>query len=98
MCGECVRVCPTHACDLIGAGRFALEPTFCIGCGLCVEVCEEHALAMVEHDGSELVVPDPEAEKKAADAAKAHAEAEKAKAEAKKKISAALDKVEKLAD
>lgn len=98
MCGECVRVCPTHACDLIGAGRFALEPAFCIGCGLCVEVCEEHALTMVEHDGSELVVPDPEAEKKAADAAKAHAEAEKAKVEAKKKISAALDKVEKLAD
>ena len=98
MCGECVRVCPTHACDLIGAGRFALEPAFCIGCGLCVEVCEEHALTMVEHDGSDLVVPDPEAEKKAADAAKAHAEAEKAKAEAKKKISAALDKVEKLAD
>ena len=53
---------------------------------------------MVEHDAAELVLPDPEAEKKAAEAAKAHEEAEKMKAEAKKKLSAALDRVEKLAD
>lgn len=98
LCGECVRVCPTYACDLVGAGRFALENTYCIGCGLCVEVCEDHALTMVEHDGAELVVPDPEEEKRAAEAAKAKVEAEKAKAEAKKKLSAALDRVEKLAD
>lgn len=98
MCGECTRVCPTFACDLVGAGRFALEPAYCIGCGLCVEVCEEHALTMSAHDASDLVVPDPDAEKKAADAAKAHEEAEKAKAAAKKKINAALDRVEKLAD
>lgn len=98
MCGDCVRVCPTYACDLVGAGRFALEPTYCVGCGLCAEVCPDHALTMVTHDASDLVVPDPEAEKKAAEAAKAHAEAEKAKAQAKKTISAALDRVEKLAD
>ncbi len=98
MCGECVRVCPVHACDLVGAGRFALEPTYCVGCGLCAEVCEEHALTMTAHDASDLVVPDPEAEKKAADAAKAHADAERAKATAKKTLKTALDRVEKLAD
>lgn len=98
MCGDCVRACPTYACDLVGAGRFALEPAYCVGCNLCAEVCPEHALTMVEHDGSELVVPDPEAEKKAAQAAQAKRDAEKMKAEAKKKLNAALDKVEKLAD
>ena len=37
MCGECVAMCPTFACDLKGAGRFTLESTYCVGCGLCAE-------------------------------------------------------------
>ena len=65
-CGECVNVCPTFACDLVGSGRFALESTYCLGCGACVKVCPEHALKLVEHDASNLVVVDPEAEEKAA--------------------------------
>lgn len=96
LCGECVRACPTYACDLVGAGRFSLEPTYCVGCGLCVEVCEEHALTMETHDARDLIVPDPEAEKKKAEAAKAHEEAERMKAEAKKKLGKVLDQVEKL--
>lgn len=96
MCGECVRLCPTHAVDLVGAGRFKVEPTYCVGCGLCCEVCADHALALVEHDGGDLVVPDPDAEKKAADAARARADAEKAATAAKKKIGNLLDQVEKL--
>lgn len=96
LCGECVKKCPTRATDLVGAGRFVVEPTYCVGCGLCVEVCEDHALTMVEHDATDLVVPDPEAEKRAAEAAKNHAEIEKAKAEAKKKLNLMLDSVEKL--
>ena len=51
---------------------------------------------MVQHDAGDLVVPDPEAEKKAAEAAKARAEMEKTKAEAKKKLNKMLDSVEKL--
>lgn len=98
LCGDCVTACPLHACDLADGGRFAVEATYCVGCGLCAEVCETHALTMVEHDAADLVLPDPEAEKKAAEAAKAHEEAEKMKAEAKKKLNAALDRVEKLAD
>lgn len=97
-CGECVKACPTFACDLVGSGRFALEPTYCVGCGLCADVCPSHALKLVEHDAADLVVPDPEAEKKAAEAKKVHEEAEKMKAAAKKKLSHALDQVEKLAD
>lgn len=97
-CGACVEACPTFACDLLGGGRFSVEPTYCIGCGACAEVCETHAVKMVERDGSELVVVDPDAEKKAAEKAKAHAEAVKMKAEAKEKIGHVLDRVEKLAD
>ena len=96
MCGECVAMCPTFACDLKGAGRFTLESTYCVGCGLCAEVCPDHAITMVETDAAELIVPDPEEEKRAAEAEKARQEALKAKEEAKKKLSAALDKVEKL--
>jgi len=97
-CGECVNVCPTFACDLVGSGRFALESTYCLGCGACVKVCPEHALKLVEHDASNLVVVDPEAEEKAAQKAKAHEEAQKVKAEAKAKLDKMLDQVEKLAD
>ena len=98
MCGECVRQCPVYACDLVGAGRFKVEPAYCLGCGLCVEVCPDRALALVEHDAAELVVPDPEAEKKVAEEERAHKEAEKMKAQAKAKLNAALDRVEKLAE
>ena len=98
MCGDCVRVCPLNACDLVGAGRFTVEPTYCVGCGLCAEACPEHALSLVAHDARDLVVPDPEAEKRAIEAARARETAEKTKAEAKRKLDAMLDRVEKLAD
>ena len=97
-CGECVRLCPTNACDLLGSGRFALEPAYCVGCGLCAEACEDHALTMEAHNASDLVVPDPDAEQKRKDAERARAEAEKAKAEAKVKLNKLLDQVEKLDD
>ena len=67
-----------------------------MGCGLCAEVCPEHALTLVEHDGSDLVIPDPEAEKKALQAAQAKKDAEKLKAEAKQKLNRVLDQMEKL--
>ena len=97
-CGECVEMCPTHAADIVGGGRMTVEPTYCVGCGLCVEVCSAHALTMTVRDGSDLVVPDTEAEKKAEEAAKAKAELEKNKADVKKSVNKALDQVEKLAD
>ncbi len=98
VCGDCVRVCPLCACDLVDAGRFTIEPAYCVGCGLCAESCPEHALTMVERDATELVVPDPEEEKRAAEAEQAREEAERLKAEAKTKLSGMLDRVEKLAD
>ena len=104
-CGLCAAACPTEAIisprlapknlydDIVSA-----ESTYCLGCGACVKVCPEHALKLVEHDASNLVVADPEAEEKAAQKAKAHEEAEKVKAEAKAKLDKMLDQVEKLAD
>lgn len=97
-CGDCVKKCPTHATDLLGSGRFTVEPAYCVGCGLCVEVCEEHALKMVEHDASDLVMADPDAQKKAADAAKTRAEIAKTKEEGKKVLTRVLDSVEKMAE
>lgn len=98
LCGDCVEACPLRACDLVGSGTFTVEPTYCTGCGLCAEVCQPGALKMVERDGADLVVPDPEAEQRAAEQARAKAEADKMKAEAKKKLDSVLDRVEKLAD
>ena len=98
MCGDCVAVCPVFACDLTANGKFTVEPTYCIGCGLCTEVCGDRALKMVERDGADLVVPDPEAERKAKLAAEAKAEYAEAKAEVKQKLGKALDQIEKLGD
>ena len=98
LCGECVTQCPVYACDLTDAGRLAIEPTYCIGCGLCAEVCEDHAITIVEHDGKDLVVVDPEAERKKELAAQAKQEAAEAKKEVKKTLNKVLDGVEKLAD
>ena len=98
MCGACVECCPTHATDMVGSGRFTVETEYCVGCGLCVSVCEDHALKMAPLPGADLIVPDPEAEKKAAEVAKAHKEAEKLKKDAKRQLDKVLDKVEKLAD
>ena len=67
-----------------------------MGCGLCTEVCGDHALKMVERDAAELVVPDPEAEKKAEEKRRAHEEAERAKAKMKRTLNKAMDQMEKL--
>lgn len=98
MCGECVAACPTLACDMTATGRWTVEPTYCVGCGLCVELCADKALSMRACPGVELVVPDPEAERKAKLAAQAKREAAEAKAEVKKQLDRVLDTVEKFAD
>ena len=98
MCGDCVKLCPTHAADLVAGGRLTIEPTYCVGCGLCAEICEDRALKMVERDGTDLVVPDPEAERKAALAAEARKEAAEAKEKVKMNLNKVLDGVERLAD
>lgn len=98
MCGDCVEACPVFAVDLLAGGKLAIEPTYCIGCGLCAEVCGDRALTMVEHDGADLVVPDPEAERKAKLAAEARQEYAEAKAQVKKTVGKVLDSVEKFAE
>lgn len=92
MCGDCVRACPLHACDLDAGGHFSVEPAYCLGCGACVKVCEDGALEMEKADPAELVVPDPNAAK----AAEQREKIQKAKAEGKAKLSKYLDALEQL--
>jgi len=92
MCGDCVRACPVHACDLDQGGHFSVEPAYCLNCGACVKVCEDEALHMEPVDPAELVVPDPNAEKYAEQRAKV----QKAKAEGREKLKKTLDALGRL--
>ena len=94
MCGDCVRVCTQHTCDLDEGGRFSVEPTYCINCGACVAVCEEGALTMQPIKPEVMVVPDPEKEK-----AKAQkAQIEEAKKKSKKALDTSLKALETFSD
>ena len=94
MCGDCVRACPVHACDLDAGGRFSVEPAYCLGCGACVKVCEDEALSMTMADPADLVVPDPSAAK----AAEQRALVQKAKAEGREKLKKTLGMLERLVE
>lgn len=93
MCGECVKACPVHACDLDEGGDFSVEPAYCLGCNGCVAVCEDGALTMETRDASELVVVDEERERRLAEERK---KAEELKAKGKKTLEKGLDMIESL--
>jgi ferredoxin len=63
MCGDCVRACVQHACQLDEAGHFSVETAYCINCSACVVSCPEEALTMVAADPKDMIVPDPNAKK-----------------------------------
>lgn len=44
-CGECVRVCPEHACSMTASG-VATDAELCNVCGQCAEVCPTRATEM----------------------------------------------------
>ncbi|MDO4404520.1 MAG: 4Fe-4S binding protein [Atopobiaceae bacterium] len=94
MCGDCVRACSLHVCDLDASGHVSVEPAYCVGCGACAAVCESGALTMVPADPADLVVPDPNAAK----AAEQRAMVQKAKEEGRAKISKYLDALEHLGE
>lgn len=96
LCGECVNICPVNALDLSNDGRLTCESTHCMSCGACVHVCEEGALTMVPGDTSELVVPDVEAQRRAANLKERREQMERLKKEGMRKLSHGLDILEKL--
>ncbi|WP_072499980.1 4Fe-4S binding protein [Olsenella phocaeensis] len=98
MCGDCVKACPVHACDLDAGGRFSVEAAYCLNCGACAKVCPEGALTMVAGDPQQLVVRDEEAERRARAAAKQREQVQKAKEEGKRQLKRGLDILERLAD
>ena len=98
MCGDCLKACPQHACDLDAQGRFSVEPAYCVNCGACAVACEEGALTMVSCDPAALVVVDEEAERKKRAAARQRAKIAEAKERGKKQLNKVLDGLERLAD
>ena len=92
MCGDCVRACPVHACDLDAGGFFSVQPAYCVNCGACVKACEDGALYLEDVNPAELVVPDPNAAK----TAEQRAMVQKAKAEGKEKLRKTLGVLEQL--
>ena len=94
MCGDCVRACPLHACDIDEHGHFSVEPAYCVNCGACVAVCGDGALEMAPVDPADLVVPDPNA----ARTAEQRALVQKAKAEGKARLDRYLDALERLGE
>lgn len=96
-CGDCVRACPYHACDLDADGRFTLASVYCVGCRACEIVCPEDALTMVAGDPADLVVPDKDAQIAAERDAKRKEQIEQLKSEGRKRVMKGLQMLEKLA-
>jgi pyruvate formate lyase activating enzyme len=44
-CGECVRICPSHACELTPNG-IVTDEELCVACGACAQVCPAKATEM----------------------------------------------------
>jgi pyruvate formate lyase activating enzyme len=44
-CGECVKICPTQACQLTPGG-IVTDGSLCIGCGQCAQACPARATEM----------------------------------------------------
>lgn len=44
-CGECVRICPMHACELTEKG-IVTDESLCISCGQCAAACPARATEM----------------------------------------------------
>lgn len=96
MCGECVKVCPTHAIELDDAGRFSVEPIYCLSCKACAAVCPEKALKLKRVESEQLIVPDPDAERREEELKKQKVELERLKKEGRAKLGKAAKALEKL--
>ncbi len=96
LCGECVEVCPTRACELAENGVFRVENAYCVECGACVKVCPEKALAFAPFDPSELVVPDKEEIERKKRQEQQKAEMAKLKKQGMEQLKRGLDFLEKL--
>lgn len=97
-CGDCVRACPEHACSLDKRGRFTVEPAYCVNCGACAAICPEKALTMKPGDPAQMVIVDPNEQRKKQEAARQKEQMKKAAEASKKQLKRGLDALEKLAD
>ncbi len=98
LCGDCEKVCPTHAIELTPEGRWLCENAFCTQCGACFHVCPTKALEPDYIDASDLVLPDDEAKTAQVSAQEQKAEIERLKAEGMKALNKGLDFLERVGD
>lgn len=97
-CGDCAKVCVTHAIDLDDNGHVYTLAAYCVNCAACARACPEGALSMYPLDASDLIVPDKGAEELARQKAKAKEEAHRLMKQGKKQLARAADTLEKLDD
>ncbi len=53
-CGECVKVCPTRAIEILPSGA-TVRFISCIGCGICVPICPKDAIDLKNSTESQLM-------------------------------------------
>jgi heterodisulfide reductase subunit A len=53
-CGDCVKVCPTHAIE-IAEGGATVKSISCIGCGVCAPSCPKDAIDLKDSTESQLM-------------------------------------------
>ena len=94
MCGDCAKTCTVHALQVDDGGRVHVERAYCVCCGSCAAMCPEQAITMVSHTCEDLVVPDPEAEKRA----RQRARAAQTRKKSKQALEKSLDMLESLSD
>ncbi len=96
-CGACEDICPTVAIDIVD-GRAHVLSTHCVACALCVDVCPNDAMDFVEITGEQLIVDDPEAQKKIEEKEREERQREEAREKGKELGKKALDFLEKQDD
>ena len=109
MCGDCVKVCPTHAIELDKQGHVRISASHCIGCDACTVACPEDALSLIAAQAEDIVIADESEAKSKANEEKQKQELERLKKEGKRRFEQGMsslgkfvenvgDSLEKLAD
>jgi len=98
LCGDCVKVCPSHCIDLEDGAHFNAEATYCVGCGACAHVCPQGALEMEPFDMRDLVVVDEQSQADREEQKRQKEQLDKLREQARKRLTQVANVLEKLDD